>query len=368
MKNRLVALVAIAITVLAPFVCADTELRLNQIQVIGSHNSYKQAIEAPLLRMIEARAPDQARALDYQHPSLTRQLTLGLRKLELDVFHDPAGGRYRAPAGIERMREAGYLPTPLDPLGAMDQPGFKVLHAQDVDYRSNCLTLDSCLSELLDFSITNPRHLPIAVSFNAKDARLTDPGYVVPLPFTSAVFDVLDRAILASIPRDRILTPDDVRGRYDTLERAVLETGWPPLDDVRGKFIFLLDQGGAKLDAYLEAHPSLAGRVMFADAPVGHPAAAFLVINDPIRSAEQITEAVRRGYLVRTRADANTVEARQNDTARRDAAFASGAHFISTDYYDGIQGFGNGYQVVFPNGAMARCNVYNTNDGCRISP
>ncbi len=365
LKNPLVAML---ITVLAPCAFADNQLRLNQIQVIGSHNSYKQAIEAPLLRMIEARAPEQALALDYQHPTLTHQLTLGLRKIELDVFHDPHGGRFRSPAGIERMLDAGYLPTPLDPLGELDEPGFKVLHAQDVDYRSTCLTLDSCLSELLDFSIANPSHLPIAVSFNAKDARLTDPGYVVPLPFTSAVFDALDRAILESIPRDRILTPDDVRGRYDTLERAVLQTGWPRLDDVRGKFIFLLDQGGAKLDAYLEKHPSLAGRVMFANAPVGHPAAAFLVINDPIRSAKRIDEAVRKGYLVRTRADANTVEARKNDTARRDAAFASGAHFISTDYYDGIQGFGNGYRVVFPNGAMARCNVVNTKAGCSVSP
>lgn len=362
----------IAAALLSAFVAsnasADTGLRLNQIQVIGSHNSYKQAIEAPLLRMIHARAPETARSLDYQHPSLTRQLTLGLRKLELDVFHDPKGGRYRSPAGVERMREAGYQPVAFDPKGEMDEPGFKVLHAQDIDYRSTCLTLDACLRELLDFSDANPRHLPIAVSFNAKDGRLSDPGYVEPLAFTATVFDALDRAILAAIPRQRILTPDDVRGGHDTLESAVLEAGWPRLDTVRGKFIFLLDHGGTKLDAYLEDHPSLAGRVMFANAPEGHPAAAFLVINDPIRAAARIDAAIRKGYLVRTRADANTIEARENDTQRRDAAFASGAHFVSTDYYDGIQGFDNDYRVVFPNGAMARCNVLNTPADCAVSP
>lgn len=37
-------------------------------------------------------------------------------------------------------------------------------------------------------------------------------------------------------------------------------------------------------------------------------------------------------FMVRTRADYDTVQSRQNDTTQRDAAFASGAQFISTDY------------------------------------
>ena len=36
--------------------------------------------------------------------------------------------------------------------------------------------------------------------------------------------------------------------------------------------------------------------------------------------------------IVRTRADADTVQARTNDTTMRDAALASGAQFVSTDY------------------------------------
>jgi hypothetical protein len=38
-----------------------------------------------------------------------------------------------------------------------------------------------------------------------------------------------------------------------------------------------------------------------------------------------ITSAGRRGYVVRTQADVDTVQARTNDTSMRDAALASGA-------------------------------------------
>ena len=47
------------------------------------------------------------------------------------------------------------------------------------------------------------------------------------------------------------------------------------------------------------------------------PAAAYLTLNE-LTDTAHITHDVELGYLVRTRADADTVEARVNDTARRD--------------------------------------------------
>jgi len=46
-----------------------------------------------------------------------------------------------------------------------------------------------------------------------------------------------------------------------------------------------------------------------------------------------IQDLARRGYIVRTMADSSTVEARSGDRARMNAAFAAGAHIVSTDYY-----------------------------------
>ena len=61
---------------------------------------------------------------------------------------------------------------------------------------------------------------------------------------------------------------------------------------------------------------------------------------------------MRRGYVVRTRADADTREARANDPGRARAALASGAQWVSTDYpAPGIAArFGATYAVRLPNG------------------
>lgn len=78
----------------------EKSLRFNQIQVLGSHNSYKKAIDPEVMAMLSQSNPEVARSLDYSHLPLTEQLDLGLRQLELDVFYDPQGGRYAGPFGF----------------------------------------------------------------------------------------------------------------------------------------------------------------------------------------------------------------------------------------------------------------------------
>ena len=159
---------------------------------------------------------------------LTEQLDRGLRKLELDVVYDPDGGRYASPAGLAWLAERGIAPSrPYDPEGLMKKPGFKVLHVQDLDFRSNCATLERCLDDLRRWSDAHPRHLPIVVTMNAKDDRLQGAELTVPLPFDAAAYDALDREILAVLPRQRLIVPDDVRGEAATLREAVLANRWP---------------------------------------------------------------------------------------------------------------------------------------------
>ena len=94
---------------------------------------------------------------------------------------------------------------------------------------------------------------------------------------------------------------------------------------------------------------------MFASVNEGHPASAWFKINDPIRDFDRIRALVRKGYLVRTRADANTVNARANDTRQRDQALASGAQFVSTDYAEADPRFSE-YHVSFQPKVVARGN------------
>ncbi len=136
----------------------------------------------------------------------------------------------------------------------------------------------------------------------------------------------------------------------------MLANAWPAIDDARGRFLFVLDETGAKRDRYVAGHPSLAGRVLFVNAPPERDEAAFLIMNEPIADGARIRELVAQGFLVRTRADADTREARSGETARREAAFASGAQVVSTDYYEPNPAFGTGYEVDLPGGGVARCN------------
>ncbi|MFI9533103.1 Ca2+-dependent phosphoinositide-specific phospholipase C [Nocardia fusca] len=88
-------------------------------------------------------------------------------------------------------------------------------------------------------------------------------------------------------------------------------------------------RGTAALDH--GADGSLEGRVMFPASTPGNPDAAVVRVEDP-KDYAGIESLVRQGYIVRTRADANVVEAVNGDTSRRDEAFASGAQLVSTDF------------------------------------
>jgi calcium-dependent phosphoinositide phospholipase C len=118
-------------------------------------------------------------------------------------------------------------------------------------------------------------------------------------------------------------------------------------------------------EVYLEGHPSLRGRVIFTNSKPGQPDCAFIEENDG--TPEVISDLVRKGYLVRTRTDADTMEARTNETKRRDAALASGAQLLSTDYPASEPSSWTGYSVSLPSGNIARCNPINRPSACSDS-
>ena len=334
------------------------DLPINEIQVIGSHNSYKQPIAPALFNVIKDADSNLARHIDYGHSSLTEQLNLGLLNLEIDVYADEKGGKYAHPRGLDWAKEDDRVP-PYDPQGLMKAPGFKVFHIQDIDFRSNCLSFVQCLRELRRWSDAHKDHPPVFITMNAKDEPIKKEGFAVPEKFTSAIFDRLDKEITDNFGKEYLLVPDDVRGHHATLEEAVLHGGWPRLKEARGRFMFILDETGDKRAAYIQGHPSLKGRVLFANAEPGTPEAAFLIVNDPVGELGHIQELVRKGYIVRTRADADTEEARCNDKSHFQAACRSGAQVITTDYYVKSTHFTSDYVIHFDDGKYFRVNPLN---------
>jgi hypothetical protein len=341
-------------------------VRLNEIQAIGTHNSYKREISEAEQAVYEAaiQAPgDYDRSLAYSHAALRNQFALqGVRGLELDLFGDPGGGLYADPL-IRRPLGIGPLADP-----AWRQPGIKVLHIADLDYETTCVRFVTCLEQVRGWSAANPRHVPLLILLELKqsDPRAVAIGGAAAPPWDTAALDALDAEIRSVFAAGDLITPDDVRRRGLTLERSVTRRGWPTLRASRGKVLFLLDnEPGPVRDAYVIGRPSLEGRVLFTNSRPGSADAAFLKRNDA-RDAK-IPALVRAGYLVRTRSDLPLQTVLAGDTTLRDAAFASGAHVVSTDFPEvGMSArYRSDFVARFPDGTAVRCNPVTARPGCR---
>jgi Phosphoinositide phospholipase C, Ca2+-dependent len=344
-------------------------VRLNELQAIGTHNSYKRELSEPEQAEYDeiiATPGDYDEFLAYSHASIPDQFgRQDVRGLELDLFGDPNGGLYAEPLVRKRLG-LGPLPDP-----AWRVPGVKVLHIADLDYETTCVLLVTCLEQVDDWSDANPGHVPLTILLELKrsDARAVAQGGVVAPPWTLEALEVLDAEIRSVFSEGEMITPDDVRRPGLTLEQSVLLYGWPSLKESRGQVVFLLDNDpGPIRTAYTAGRPNLEGRVIFTNSRAGQTDAAFIKRNEP-RGANtaQIQDLVRKGYLVRTRSDLPLSTVRSGDTAMLQAALASGAHVISTDFPEvGMSArYGSDFVARLPEGVPARCNPVNARPNCK---
>ena len=181
-----------------------------------------------------------------------------------------------------------------------------------------------CLRVIKGWSDAHPAHLPLFIQVEPRDTR---PPSELEGFFTAVEADILDVFGL-----DHLITPAMVQGNEATLSLGIRMHGWPTLRQSRGKVMFAWDDGSEVRRVYSRDGTDLTGRLMFVDAQPGDPLAAIAVRNDPIVQADAIAAALAAGMLVRTRSDEDGVQPSVNDRTRLEAALASGAHFISTDY------------------------------------
>jgi len=272
-----------------------------------------------------------------------------LRQVELDVFPDSHGGLFGAPYGAQSREFA-----------LMRRPGLKVLHLWKLDQRSNCLTLTQCLTEIRRWSDQHPKHAMLTVIINPNDIDAAHRDSA-PEPMSAASLDELDQTS-RTLFGARLITPDEVRAGGTTLREAVLKDGWPTVQAARGRIMMALDVGSVLSDVYRQDHPSLQGRALFGFYPEGSPEAVLFNISDPRIDGTRIQRLVHEGFIVRTRSDADTVEARNQDYSRLKAAIASGAQIISTDYYPGAP---DPLGLHFVVSLLSRRAVKQSPQGCR---
>ena len=328
----------------------DANLRLDQLQVVGTAESYKLRPDSAVLGLIRMGGKRAAQEVDFALPPIPAQLDADVRALAFDVAYDPRGGAYKNPAGAGMAMDL----LPDDYIKAMSKPGFKAIHVLDVDYRSSCLALSDCLTEVAAWSRAHPRHLPIVISLRTNESKTPIPGATRPLPCDEAALNALESEIRTALTPDQIFTPDQFQGHYPSLRDAAMAHAWPKLGAVRGKVIFVLDDSMAKARTYQGHRASLEGRLMFVAADQASPLAAFINIPDPVKDEARIRDAVKAGFMVITRADDDTHEARANNPVRRDAAFASGAQIIRTNFIRPDPAIGT-YHVSLAEEAEAMC-------------
>ncbi len=327
-------------------------LKINEIQVIGSHNSYKKAILPEVYSYLSQKdTQNSLPKIQYEHIPVPQQLDLGLRNLEIDVYADRKGGKYAHPKILDLVKTNELF----DPEGKMKKPGYKMIHITDIDYQTWYYTLEDCLKDLKKWSDSHPDHTPVFITLEPKDGKANQFG-TEPEHYTPELFDDLDSELKRYLGKDKIITPDDIRGSYPTLNEAVLHKNWPKVKDAKGKFLFVLDNNGENRDLYAKDHPSLKGRMIFTNSTPGTPESAVLFMNEPKKDDAVIKDLVKKGYIIRTRADADTMEARREDYSRFEKAKESGAQIITTDYYYPSQLFKSNYKVSFDSNTYERKN------------
>ncbi len=283
----------------------DSVLRMNHLQAKATHNSY------------HVRPTVDVTEWAYTHVPLAQQFdTQGVRGVELDLNWNS------------------------------DCQRLEVYHIALLDPNTTCRVFTDCLAQIRNWSAAHPGHHPLFIhiepKFNADPA--TDELRMM----------AVEREILSVFSRTWIITPDEVRGSSATLAQAIMANGWPTLGQSRGRVLFYVDRTDGLRDRYTHGNRDLDGRLLFVDSRLGDPFAGVMVLNNPIGDSAAIRAALGAGFIVRTRADSNPAMAFANDRAQLDAALASGAQIVSTDFPAPVTGVP--YSVTIPAGTPSRCS------------
>jgi hypothetical protein len=315
-------------------------LPINKIQNLGSHNSYRKSPYKRIVKWMKILNPFYLKGQapvnhwEYAHLPLDSQFQhYGIRSIELDIYNDPNGGKF-----YKRQANALCLASTKSHEPSLLWPGMKILHIADVDYNTHYFTLNQALHAIKRWSLAHPTHYPIMVMLETKNDGVGDhiklAGFKKAIKFDFKAFmDIKDEIEVVFTDKSHILRPDDVRGSFNTIREAVTQSGFPKLGDCRGKIIFILMGGQSAADMLAEKFPSSVTLPFFTFTACDRNEAAFVKLDDPKQNFEEIKAAVKQGFIVRVRADADTKEAQFNDYSSFEKAKESGAQMISTDFY-----------------------------------
>ena len=278
-------------------------VKLNEMAVIGTHNSYQLLGTLPkrglmrVLQIISFGAVENKAV--FEMDAFTEQLERGIRNLEIDICTADNKGDI----------------------------SFIVTHKPVLDNVSSAYNLAKGLEEIAMWSDNNPGHLPVYL--------LIEPKGGVPLINNMKDFSLeyaleLD-STLKQVFGDRLLTPQQVMGEYESFEEMRKADGWPTLKQSAGKIIVLMHPCDVTQE-YIDNDTSIKTQAMFPMLEfmdINKPYASFILDNDPEKAIENNKKTVyENNLMVRTRAD----DYPDFSDERYNFADNCGSHIITTDY------------------------------------
>ena len=368
-------------------------LRVNDGQIIGSHNSYR-------------KANPSVPSWNIDMPSIKKQLNLGVRGFELDlhynkntkklnVFHvlgvDEATNHRSLKEYFLQIRKwsdfnIGHFPifVQLEIMSAFKVPtgddikvggcamgdvtgvltcfvekceGKKFSAAegcltnqcmvQVMSVPNQCLSVAGCVREAINRADPNSRVTSSSAYATVDECTVATGNAPVKAPLTQEdaekIKSILSSMLDSIITPSRLLTPNDLSGGV-----------WPKVDEARGKVIVALMRGW---EPQSPAH-------YFTNLTQTKK------IDDPVEGATSIEASNKMGTLVRTRAD--DVYGKSISYAQRTKAVSSGAHVLSSDYLPPPRGERSGKNPLSapvvgfwtPNGQPVSCNPFAIS-GCK---
>ena len=278
-------------------------VRINEIAVIGTHNSY-QMLPTPQRRLHEKILKvlyngKKGTKYKFEMDSYTEQLEHGIRNLEID---------------IEAVDKNGEI-------------SFVVSHEPIKDNTSSAYDFAEGLREIAMWSDHNPNHLPVYLLIEPKG---NVPSVCHMQNFSIEYAKELDK-ITREVLGEKLLTPVQIMGNYKTLGEMRMADDWPTLEEAAGKIIVLLHPCDVT-EEYINLDTTLSSQAMFPmlrTQDVDRDCASFILDNEPQEAKENNKKTVdEKNLMVRTRADSY-----QKFSDER-YAFANecGSHIITTDY------------------------------------
>lgn len=304
---------------------------LSKIQVIGSHNSYKKVMDEKLYQHLLQKDTGVS-TLYYDHPSIEKQLNLGLRNLEIDIWKDDNGGKYANPSGAKIANKTYEWQS------EMKTPGFKIFHMPDVDYETHQPNFEKQLRELKKWSEQNLTHETVFITLELKDEKEDKET-----SFTYQDIEAINQQIQDNLGAEHLITPKE-------LKRQNNQIIWPSIDQSRGKFVWIIDNTDYRRELFDKIEIEQSN--IFLNVAIDHPKAGCMILNNPYD--ETIPQLAEKGIIIRTRADDSTKQARNNDYSTFEQAKKSKAQIITTDYYIPSELFPSTYKVIFDDNTYVR--------------